>query len=273
MLYFALVSQQRSGTHFLTQLLDTHPNVHCFAEVLHTSGYDYTWHSFVEQQTLRPYPPYIAEDADVLVQDFFEYLVQLVPEEKREQLTAVGINIKYNQLRFLNPVYRRPSLDSIYLTDYFVRNDIRVIHLVRRNVIHIGISEQIASLRNVWHCHGDAAIEGQYKINIAWLLEKSREITQDREYFKNILKDGKMSELFYEELNNVVNGNQESLLNIQESNLIQKLAEFILVEPSFQRPPTTKKVIDRPYGDLIENYSDVVDAVRNSEFSEFALQL
>ncbi|MBW4653259.1 MAG: sulfotransferase [Kaiparowitsia implicata GSE-PSE-MK54-09C] len=273
MLCFAIVSQQRSGTHFLTHLLNTHPSVHCFGEVLTPHDYDFTWHSFIEQQTLRHYPPNLAADADVLVNDFFEYLIQLVPEQKREQLTAVGINLKYNQLRFLHPICARLSSDSVYLADCFVRNDIRVIHLVRKNVIHVGISDQIASARNVWHRHGDATIDGQYTINIAWLLQMGREIIQDREYFKRLLKQGEMFEVFYEELNHLVNEDQEKLLNAQELNLLQQLAEFILVDPSFQRPTTIKKVIDRPYADLIENYGDVVDAVRDSEFSEFALQL
>jgi hypothetical protein len=48
-----------------------------------------------------------------------------------------------------------------------------------------------------------------------------------------------------------------------------EVANFLGLENDFEHPASIKKVVDRPYAELLSNYSDVVAAVRGSEFEPF----
>ena len=98
-------------------------------------------------------------------------------------------------------------------------------------------------------------------------------IKEEREAFESLASDLRVHTCYYEDL-------VEDLKMVgwfgrfqQDTTVLRSLAAFLNVPNRFRDYGYIRKVINRPYKDLIENYDELVAAIRDSPLSEFAATL
>ncbi|MCP4100977.1 MAG: sulfotransferase [Lentisphaerae bacterium] len=122
---FFIVSQQRSGTHYLTSLLSSPANTKSFGEVISNNS-KYNFYSYLGKLA--------AKDPDsvrplTLFKIWQKFTHELVTKEKLDHGYAI---LMYNDIGRLSPVITEKILTSN-----------RLIHLVRHNILRTHISNQI----------------------------------------------------------------------------------------------------------------------------------
>ena len=270
--YFALIGSQRCGSNFLRELMNTNPRTVVHGEVFMPFPLPNCYHSYLRTMVSRAMPPVYAADCLEL---FDEYLVYLREDVKRGYigklgvLAAVGLDIKYNQIRFVAPLIRdlrqRP-----FLLDYFWRRNTPVLHLVRRNTIHQALSLTIATARDVYHNYSGAAFEGKVKLDPDAVVKSAQWIAAETAEFQRLAKGLRCLDITYEDVvADCATGDENGRLS-QSGVVLPKIAEFLSVPNEFYVPTTIAKVVNRPYSEIIENHDEVVAAIEQSEFAPLA---
>ena len=235
----AIVAQQRSGTHFLLSLLNSHSNIAGAGEVLHHKAsshnfYDY-WASCVvaNRDSLRP---------NHVAKVWREFVAELhqVPEAR----TVVMI-VMYNQLAAL----------QARLHDEVLFNQ-PVIHLVRRNVLRTYISDYVNRSRMApTHTRKDVA-----PLMVSLPTDDLLEALRGREATISALRDQlrrhpKAIEVTYEDL---VQSRAETL---------SRLLAFIGV-PGEELGTNLKMTNPWPLREMLTNFEDVERLLAPTEFAE-----
>ncbi|MEO8621525.1 MAG: hypothetical protein ABI625_10700 [bacterium] len=270
--FFAMIGSQRSGTNFVREMLNTNPAAVVHGEVLLPYPVPITWHNFLRNMVSRALPPITSDDAMALLD---EYLIFAREDVKRgyagkaKLLKAVGFDIKYNQLRFIAPVLWE-LLDPPFFVEYLRRRHIPILHVVRRNVLHQALSLHIAELRNVYHNYGNYTFSGSLELSPVELLRQAEWISAGSAAFRSMTAGMNILEVFYEDVaTECETADSAGKLRV-ESMLTFELARFLGIGNDFSRPQSINKVINRPYAEIISNHEQVVAAVRDSQFAEFA---
>src|SRR6056297_1454219 len=95
---FILLATQRSGTGFLTSLLNSHPDIHVYPELLlwhdykDTNNYFHFWRKQTKKSAANITPP-------GQKQVFNKFLDTTFNKQKNSKI--IGINIKYDQLAII----------------------------------------------------------------------------------------------------------------------------------------------------------------------------
>ena len=58
--------------------------------------------------------------------------------------------------------------------------------------------------------------------------------------------------------------------DISAHSCMKEIADFLQITLNFDNPTTIKKVINKPYKEILSNFKQVVSALKNSAFAEFA---
>jgi hypothetical protein len=273
--HFALVGSQRSGTNFLRELLNTNPPTVVHGEVLLPYPLPITWHNFVRNMAGPRVPPVTKDDAIALVD---EYLVFSVADTRRGyvgkagEIKAIGFDIKYNQLRFITPVLW-DLRDPPFLLEYMRLRGIPVLHMQRRNSLHQALSIAIAEARGVYHNYGRTVDDGRVTIAPDRLLAHLQWIVEEAASFRALAHDIDVLDVYYEDLVEECNAATPDGKLPVDSRLMDRIRKFLGVYNSFARPKSLKKVIDRPYREVLENYEAVLQAVRRSPFEQLAASI
>jgi hypothetical protein len=187
----------------------------------------------------------------------------------QKQLQLIGLDVKYNQLRCAAPVFN-DLRERPFLLEYFWRRGIRVVHVIRRNLLHTALSMQIANQRQVWHNKDGSLIQGRYKVDPGELLCYMRWIRDECEEFQRLTHDSPVRVSVYEDLVDDL-ARVNPLGDFQDdTKTLASLAEFLNVPNQFSVHRTLHKAVNKPYAEIIENYDELLGAVAASEFSEFA---
>jgi hypothetical protein len=268
---FLLVGSQRSGTNFLRELIGTNPAAVVNGEVLFPYPLPNCYHNFVRTMVSRQMPPLHYEDGIGLID---EYLVFLREDCKRSypskagMVKALGLDVKYNQMRFITPVHYDLHLRPLLL-EYCGRRGIPILHLVRTNVLHQALSMAIAEARNVYHNYDGAGSVTSVCVETKRVLQCARWIESEAAVFRDMTRDLRVMELSYERLIAACARVAPGTKLGAAARVMGEVASFLGIDNDFEHPASIKKVVDRPYQELLTNYADVVAAVRGSEFEPF----
>jgi len=269
---FVLVGSQRSGTNFLREVLNTHPNLAVHGEVLWPYPHPSIWHNYVRTAVSRAMPPVLAADATALVDDYFVYLADDTMRghpHKAKNLRWVGIDIKYNQLRHIAPLIQ-DLMAPPFLLGYFRERRVPILHLHRRNVLHQALSMVIADQRNVYHDYQGRGFDERITVNPKTVIDRCHWIRAERDLFRELGKDLEVLELAYEDVAAACDGVEAGKPLAAGDAPLAQIAVFLKVPSTFARPGSISKVIDKPYRDVLANHAEVVRQVEQSEFREFA---
>ncbi|HBN26001.1 MAG TPA: hypothetical protein DD405_00830 [Desulfobacteraceae bacterium] len=143
---FIIVCIQRSGSTWLTTLLNSHPDICCAEETFLLSKKNMC--PMAMRKKIWPhklgYPRYINSSIKRCLKHHFlrtklinEYLNQFY---SMPDYSAIGFKIMLNQIEKFST-----------MSDYFFKNDVKVIHLVRDNILKTFISRISVSQKKVAH--------------------------------------------------------------------------------------------------------------------------
>jgi len=272
---FALVSCQRSGTHLFLEIFNSNPHAALFAEAFCPFEKQVYWNHYVRSLPARLYPPQFPADAMDLLDGYLERIQADVDDDAdyyggpKRQLAALGLDVKYNQLRCVAPLFgdlRSPPL----LLDYFRSRGFGIIHLVRKNIVHAALSLIIAKWRNVWTNDSGSVIRGRYHVSwdmlhseISWMVEEHKE-------FLRAAQGLPVLTCTYEDMvDDLRNANRAGVLPAN-TTVFRPVADLLGLPDLFRYAGNHRKVINRPYAEIVEGHDELVRALRDSEYAEFA---
>jgi hypothetical protein len=238
----------------------------------------FCWHKYIATLPKERYPPNGRDELERLLNGFIDAINQDIELNRdvyggrKRSRPMIGLDVKYNQLKSISPAYVDLRLRP-FLLDYFGARRARIVHLVRRNLVHTAISAIIANARKVWQNYDGTSIGGQYFIPINTLFNYVRWIEEERTAFESLAGDLIVHTCYYEDL-------VDDLKKVgwfgrfrQDTTALSRLAEFLRIPNRFRNYGYIRKVINRPYKELLKNYDEVLAAIEDSPLSAFASTL
>ncbi len=238
---------------------------------------DAYWGNFLRTLPSGRFPAQTAAEAEALLDRYFEFLLDLIrrrwTDGQKMHVRAIGVDIKYTHMRRLAP--RRWDAEAkSFLLSYFRARGVTLIHAVRRNMVHCTISD--LAVRRTGRCHNYAheTMDGRITINPAEFLGWARRIVRDREMFRQQAVGLDSVEYEYEHLVHDLTRAEEGTGRISPGDgPLSTIATALDVPFEFVDRGSLKKTINIPYSQLLTNYDEFLQAVRQSEFCEFASSL
>lgn len=230
---FIVLSTQRSGSTWLIDKLNSHPQIKAYSELLKDDGIGYPKFGELDFPFYNQFKV-VNKNKDALKQ----YLNELYSNGE-----TVGFKLMYNQ---------HDSYPSII--DYVSNNDIKIIHLYRKSILDTYISKVVAAQSQQYHRIGttesdDLSVLIDIPTFMAFLDKSILQLNK----FKKLYKDS--LEITYEEL-------------ISNKNTFKELQFFLGVKQS-KLKSSLKKIIKTDKRDLIVNYQEVLDFMYKSDYYKY----
>lgn len=232
---FIILCAARTGSTMLRQLLDSHPEVCCYGEIMASAVTPDRWDSAapIKRKVLERYP----QGPRQFLREFGLY-----PAECK----AVGFKIKYEEL-----VLGHLAWLLEWLKDH---REVKVIHLRRENRLKRLISEIVATrVHGVFNVQSERDLPAAAKVRLTvgeCLDDFAR--TEGREVlFRKSFRDHAMLETTYE----AVVGNRDGVR--------ERMADFLGVAPAHLTTPTLKINPD-DVRQVLENFEVLAEAFRGT---------
>ena len=246
---FLILCHPRTGSNFLVGLLQSHPQLRAFGEVF-TEDNNIYW----------GYPGYTSQQIfDLRYEDPVFFVDKLVYRETfPPSIKAVGFKLLYFQ-----PKQENQQIIWKYLKEI---NNLKIIHLTRKNIFHTYVSHQVAKITNQF-----TSIE-----------QEQNNSSNDRNLFKPFFVDYDRCLLAFEnisrwevEYGNIFNKSTQIYYNITYEALIEnfeeetsQLQKFLGVD-HHQLTSYTKKQIKKSIKEIVINYECLKEQFQNSCWSNF----
>ena len=259
-----LLSRQRSGTNALRSVLESHPKVHCFFEIMSYAESDLqrkeSFISFAKNQCGDRY-----DDPDNHLSIFKEFVHELHGMHDKE---ITVIDLKYNSTHHVSA--RWAELHERPLFIWFQEARIPVIRLQRNNYLKVLLSDQIAGLRQQWHDRESGgrpenlnAVVPNEQGDMEYLLHRLRSLQ---------LEDGIIDAFFsnYDYLCQVTYAEMFPELGCElHQDVLQRVSDFLEIACDFNPTPWSSKSVPRPLWEVITNWKQVSATLRGTEFEHF----
>lgn len=254
---FCIITTQRSGSTWFQDLLSCHPRIKVFGELfLWRQEWDRqktqwgTCEPLWTRDNLLPHPSYYRfanSNSGSRPQLIFKYLDQLHSYPGSHQ--ALGFKLMYNQL------LPRPEILM-----KFIKNEYKIIHLVRSNYLDILISKASLQQNNAVH------IKGEHKLKASEVSLNSSNLLRDLKIRESIVLF--MRSILYLLPNQVLEISYESICADKDS-IMETAIDFlgvprsdILYNSEFQ------KVNRGAHSQKISNYEEVIQVLKGSRFQD-----
>jgi LPS sulfotransferase NodH len=246
---FVLLTTQRTGSSWLITLLDSDPSIAAHGELFLRSG--------------EPYPPWGARNvkrfshfSDRLRRKergfprlrTFAYLDHLYQSDCDAQ--SIGFKLTYDQL------VRHPEI-----LFYCVKRGVRVVHLVRRNLLDIVISRELMKQRGVAHAtseHDRRLLRAN--LNVRTLYVRLWNLDLQMSFCRTSLRTLRVAnmEIAYEEL-------------LSERSALGSVLEFLglAADGADRLTSPLMRLSDKTQSELVENYAAVSRALNGTRFAQF----
>lgn len=236
---FIIISTQRSGSSLLVTTLASHPEIECFREIfLEENVKPDSYTSFSRASILRKLQHWFCRRR--LVEG---YLAQFLG--KVEGCEAVGFKFMYSQDKLLPQVI-----------DWVEREEIKVIHLIRANVLKKRISRLVSRFRNFAHSTEPVEV-CRISVEPKRLKQKLDSMSDQVDQYRSRLSHFDHIEVTYEDL--VANQDRE----------IMRVLEFLGIGMLTSLSTNLVKVNPNDLSEVIENYDEVVQALRRTKYEQF----
>lgn len=243
-----LIAHPRSGTHALASLLAENSNLVHLGEVFNFGGAKHKENYFFFVGALQSPALTLPQNAGLRFWTYLKYLQHMWPQR------PILLDMKYDVLHLFDGATREPhSAPKIF--DLLKERGEPTIHLTR-NLLHICFSVTNAIHTQQWHVTAAEVRKRQKWVVdpdyvLAFLHQKSFEQNQVKRYMAR--------------LTNAIEVDYDQVFR-ESGDDRRRLFEFLGITDR-GRPSSFKKQIDLPYSEVIENYAEIVKAVRNSPFA------
>src|SRR5277367_7178238 len=127
---FVVIGAQRTGTNILREILNTNDQIAMLGEILSPSPAPAHWENFCRGLPARSTQPKSFDEAEELLDRYFEFVRYRIHnhwEGKRKSRShAIGVDIKYNQLRLIAPTDWDSKLP--FMLSYLISRGAILIH-------------------------------------------------------------------------------------------------------------------------------------------------
>jgi LPS sulfotransferase NodH len=266
-----LLSTQRSGSHFLKSHIESHfSGVTCSGEVLREPG-----------ELARRYPALPSKPEYSHFWPWYETQVRagnlsVMPDKRLEafeiylsKLSAVVgpgdlvVDVKYNSIRSLGG-YWDTEYGSHDFTSFITSRNISVLHLIRKNILKVIVSNKLAVHTGVWHRNE----ERSEKESLPKIRLNPKRVLGDIRYALKLRQDYQTRFSGYSNYDEIVYEDFVQEQGFTEPGINSRvLALFLEKSPVSQTPtelPFKKTTPDDP-SEVVENWQEVIRFVRTTE--------
>lgn len=259
-----LLSRQRSGTNALRSVLESHPKINCFFEIMSYAEKDLqrkeSFISFAKNQCGDRY-----DDPDNHLPIFQEF-VHVLHSMHDKEITV--IDLKYNSTHHVSAQWT--ELHERPLFNWFQAANVPVIRLRRNNNLKFLLSNQIAFMRQKWHDTDDSGKPEALNVvvpdehgDMEYLLHRLRSLQLEDGIINAVFRDyDHLCEITYSEM-------FPELGCALNQNVLQRVSEFLEVDCDFNPTPWSSKSVPRPLWEVITNWRQVTATLRGTEFEHF----
>ncbi|NEO54924.1 MAG: sulfotransferase [Okeania sp. SIO3B5] len=244
---FIITCAPRTGSTMLRMMLNSHPEIACYGEVMTLKG---------EPNLGKKHQNYIGKTSQELAQIRAEnpanFLYNYIwnQEHYQDNCKAIGLKLKYRQLQEEFKDVFQAILDD---------KEIRIIHLTRRNLLKRYISNRLAAsgkTSTVIFNSEKSQLQPKVTVDVDKCIEDILSVQQTEAQFRKEFKQHKIFEVAYEEL------------VMSNSKILAKLMNFLEVD-FINLQPVTEKVNSDSLEDIIENYDVVKNKLSQTKYATF----
>jgi len=259
MIKFLIITQPRSGSAWFMSCLNSHPQIYCPRLPTLFSKYNLSPIKRFKPRFLQvdnPISPYYKYRSRSFKRQIahrlnrnkliHEFLSDLYAENHNAQ--SVGYKVNYSQINRYSAII-----------SWIKQNDVKIIHLIRINLLKRLVSHKVANARNL--LHSTQAVEPMKiyidpKILIKDFERRQKRFDKYRKRFIEVL-DVPFLEVAYESL--VADFYTE----------IRKVLQFLEIDKFMPLTSDFVKVNPDSLEDIVENYSEIKQTLMNTEFDNF----
>ncbi len=271
--FVVLLARQRSGTHALGGILETHPEVFYANEVFQLGNVNRpetaatTFFEFSKIQAQQDPLKLIPVDQEPLFLEYLAYLRQFTT--KRYIVLDVKHNSTHHITRNHNPLGGPP-----YLVDLILKHGLRTLMLKRKNHLRylVSVTKARATGKFRQRDFDPPAVDGKVRLQIHSLLDelgrcRANDAVVDR-WFTDYARyhgyhyDNKFFEYEYADLFCGAGAGPAS-------DFLERISSWLEIVNDFQRESSWKKQSSLPLSETIENYVEVECALRGTSFEHY----
>lgn len=247
---FILVTTQRSGSTWVIDMLNSHPQIAAYGELFldkgkgsptWCGGKDVTfWNTYFEEVQV----PFKKTIKPLFIFKYLNHVYSL-----RSSIKSVGFKLMYPQMER----FRRELLAYIFL------NKILIIHLIRANHLDVILSQSTAAFRGVYHLRNSEDTENvKLHLNVSQLVEQLQQqeekILQAKSWYSKLGLP--YMEVIYEEL-------------VADRHSFNAVLSFLGIKADATKLSSSlKKINPKSHAELIENYDSVRHVLQKTKFCE-----
>ena len=236
---FCILTTQRSGSTWLNDLLNSHPQVRCLNEPFLYSRHQPFWE-------LEGFPNFFLFKNRKQISrpwGIFQYITAM--QAFSEQFDAVGFKLMYSQLSMFPEIMLK-----------MIKDRYRIIHLIRQNPLDLYISYQNA--RKIQKCHTIKAMPVvRVNLNADAIVGILNKIKHKVFMARSLLLLSGLK---------VIEINYEALVS-QHEKVICDILRFINVpDAGTALVSNYKKISKGNYEEKIENFDEIVDVLKKTKF-------
>lgn len=243
---FAIVGVQRTGTTWIRTTLNDHPSILALGEVFLYRHGRFPFYRRAGSDVAHSYRQYIQTSwgrrlghlvrRRAVVHDYLQRLFS------QPDLGAVGFKMMHTQ-----------AVAFPAAIDYLLSERIRIIHVVRRNVLKTLISRESARQRHLYHARSRVPVK-QITLDVGKLRGNLERICADNAFWKKTFEGSDYLELAYEDF-------------VQQRNVqLNIICDFLNVAPAREVESSLVKINPDAISEIVANYSQVVSALRETPY-------
>lgn len=247
---FVIFTLPRTGSTLLSKSLNKHPEIFCDDEIFHFSFRGYFSSNQFRFLKIRLLPKKVNYVINYPF-TFFKlqgFLNKYFTNKTGERFRARGFKLMYYQ------TFYTPGL-----IEYLKKNDVKVILLLRENILRNALSDLRARSTGIYHNQDDNEDlrSGLSKLNVDTqaLKQKMDDIVRQNKKLEDIVHDMDYIKIRYEDF-------------ADWNTTMNKIADFLHVSRQLVAAGA-KKLNPDALQDMIENYSEVESWLKTNNYAEF----
>lgn len=247
---FVILTLPRTGSTLLSKSLNRHPEIFCDDEIFHFSFKDY----FSKNQFRFLKIPFLPKKINYVINypaTFFrlkKFLDEYYTNKPDENFKTRGFKLMYYQTFYV------PGL-----INYFKKNDVKIILLLRENIFHNALSDLRARATGIYHYknENEEMVSGLPKLNvdISALKNKMDHIIYQNNKLERIVKNMNHIKMRYEDFTDW-------------NNTMNSIFAFLNVSTQ-QLSAGAKKLNPDKTEDMIANFNEVKNWLQQNNYAEF----
>ncbi|QEC69589.1 sulfotransferase [Panacibacter ginsenosidivorans] len=241
---FIVFTTPRTGSTLLVKSLDRHPEIFCAGEIFLLNGTQF------HGECSFPFWKLPLPKKAIYIMNFPNMWMNLSSFLKNFFTPANGEKAKGFKMMHFQTFYVPGMIE------YIKKNDIKVILLLRENLLKNTLSDLRARDTGVYHNSGNVAEKlPKFNVDIPQLEKKMEEIAGIQKELENVTSSMNTLKITYEDFENW-------------DATISKVLNFINVE-NIQLPPVSKKLNPDKLEDMIENYDEMAAWLKQKNYAHF----